>query len=141
MNLFEKKTAPDEPVTGVTALRQTVAARNKSPHALTAIAREIDGVGVAALEAFGTGRANLSIGNLQKLTKVLYGGHAEFDPDSGMLRSAYRAEPKPLCAAYPKFAAPPSMGLGSYENGAPQPVKPEKPKEKKSRPGWIGGLF
>ena len=99
-------------VTGVDVLRRTIAARNKSPHALTAIAREIDGVAVAMLEAFGVGNADLGIENLQALTKVLY-PHSELDPASGMLRPVNRTV-RPLCTAYPEFIATPSMGLGNY---------------------------
>jgi len=67
-----------------------VKARNRSPHALSLIAREID-VGASMLEDFAAGRGNLSVEVLKALTKVLY--DAEFDPESGMLRSANKAEP------------------------------------------------
>jgi len=120
-----------------------VKARNRSPHALSLIAREID-VGASMLEDFAAGRGNLSVEVLKALTKVLY--DAEFDPESGMLRSANKAEPAMLCVAHPKQRHPKlSPGYRPMPPGphlpGPQPVVPEKPQPKRGRPGWIGGFW
>jgi len=146
MNLFEKKTASDEPVTGVTVLRQTVANRNGRPHSLTAISREIDGVSTATLEAFGAGKADLSVDRLQALTKILY-PHSEYDPESGMLRSSNREPSRPLYTAdlgrpFDPKSSPTytPVGPGPHLPG-PQPVKPENVQKPKGRPGWLGGFL
>ena len=56
----------DEPtITGTDVLRQTVKARNKSPHAISVIAREIDGIGAGTLEDFAAGNADLPVEALQ----------------------------------------------------------------------------
>jgi hypothetical protein len=57
-----------------------------------------------------------------------------------------KAEVKPMCpSGYPPrldpktlpFYVPPRVPGEFYP--APQPVKPDKPKVKTSRPGWLGG--
>lgn len=142
IGLFEKKAAPEPIVTGTDVLRKTVAARNKSPHSLTALAREIEGLATVTLEAFAAGKADLSVEMLQKLTVVLY-PHAEFDPETGMLRSANKAEPA-------SYNHPPRFDPKSHPFYQPPhdpnrprlavpPAKLEKPKG--PEPGWIGGFF
>ena len=107
MNLFKKEAAVDEPpiTCGVMVLRKTLHAWNRSPNAMALIASEIEGVGVSTLEAFAAGKADLSVEALKALTKVLY-PHGEFDPESGILRSANRAEPKPAYTALPPSVDP-----------------------------------
>src|SRR4051812_44667058 len=80
-----------EPVTGVTVLRQTVRARNRSPNALTLIAREV-GVSASTLEDFAANRADLDVATLKALTPILH-PHAEYDEESGLLRSSNRNPP------------------------------------------------
>jgi hypothetical protein len=57
-----------------------------------------------------------------------------------------KTEVKPMCASgYPPFIDPKSHPFYTRPRDpgapllAPQPVKPEKPKVKTSRPGWLGG--
>jgi hypothetical protein len=141
----------EEITTGVDVLRKTVHARNKSPHALRLIADEVPGVGAGTLEDFSRGKADLGIEALQALTKVLY-PHAEYDVESGMLRSANKAEPQamPDTATYPPPYSPKTpeqkvfwramreMEAIKQPCAAPQPMKPEPPQPKRGRPGWIG---
>jgi hypothetical protein len=134
----------EDTTTGVDVLRKTVHARN-SPHALTLIAGEVPGVGVGTLEAFAAGKADLGVEASKALTRVLH-PHAEFDPESGMLRPANRAEPKPLCSGYPPQRDPKSspghrpMPPGPHLPG-PQPVTPQKPQAKTKRAGWLSGFL
>ena len=60
----------NEPVDGVSVLRQALRARNKTPNMLSLIASEIDGVGVSTLEDFSNNKANLGIETLQILTQT-----------------------------------------------------------------------
>jgi hypothetical protein len=53
--------------TGIDLLRATVRVRNRSPHALALIAREVEGVSAGMLEEFSAGRAELSVAALQAL--------------------------------------------------------------------------
>ena len=62
---------PEPTVIGTDILRRALLAHNSKPHALTAVAREIEGIGVGTLEAFATGNANLSIDVLKALTRVM----------------------------------------------------------------------
>jgi hypothetical protein len=145
MNPFRKSEEPAmfEPVvTGTDILRQTVAHRSKSPHALTAIAREIDGLGTAALEAFAHGKANLAADKLQALTKVLYGGHAELCPDTNMLRSANKTPARSMRGAYSEpYAPPPNHVVPSNVAGSHSITLPQQPELKKTRPGWLGSFW
>lgn len=88
-------------ITGIDVLRGALKARNKSPNAMSLIASEIDGVGVSSLEDFADGKVTLGVMALQALTKILF--DAEFDAESGMLRSANRAEPITMGDAPPPF--------------------------------------
>jgi len=129
----------DEPtITGTDVLRWTVKARNKSPHALSLIVREIEGVGPGALEDFAVGKVDLGVEALQALTKILH-PHAEFDVETGMLRSANKAPVISMPANYPPSIGDPTL-LPTYQ--PPRPYSgfnlPPSPKPKK-RPGWLGG--
>jgi hypothetical protein len=108
-------------------------------HALSPIAREVEGVSAGMLEDIAAGTADLNVATLQALARVLY-PHAEFDPDSGMLRSVNRAEPMLLCTAPPDVidprASPYYFFAGPGAHLGPQPVVPPKPKAKTSRGGW-----
>jgi hypothetical protein len=132
---------PEPITTGIDVLRRTVAARNSKPHALTAIAGAIEGIGVGSLEAFATGHKDLSIETLKELTKVLY-PHAEYDVESGMLRSSNRTPARSFIVpdrydptSHPFYVPfdPDAPRIG------PQPVKPEPVKAKGPRPGWLAG--
>jgi hypothetical protein len=135
-------TTETEIKTGIDVLRRTLHARNRSPHALSLIAGEIPGAGVGTLEDFAAGKADLSVEALQALARILY--DAEYDPESGMLRSANKTPPQtmPNTATYlPKFAKsapyhPPSFDP-NQPRAAPQPLKPEPLKPRTPRPGWI----
>ena len=126
---------------GRDVLRKTLHARNRSPHALALIASNVDGVGVSDLENVIAGKIELPVPALQQLAKELY-PHSEYDPESGLMRSANRAEPTPLCTAYPEPFDPKSapyyfpVTAGSHIDRAPQLPK-SKPRPK--RQGWLGG--
>ncbi|MFH0300990.1 hypothetical protein AAFX91_27950 [Bradyrhizobium sp. 31Argb] len=128
-----------EATTGVDVLRRTVHARNRSPHALALIAREVEGVSTSMLEDFAAGKIDLGIAALQALTKELY-PHAEFDVESGMLRSTNRSEPRSLGVRPEPFDP---RTLPYYSPASPGahllPLRQEKPPAKKPRPGWLGG--
>ena len=140
MSLFSRKEVEPEPVvTGVDALRRAVKVRDAKAGVLLAVVREIDGLGITALEAFAAGKANLSVGHLKALAKVLY-PHSEYDPELNLLRSANKAS-KPMCTAYPERFDPKSAPYYFPHDPdaprlGPQPVKPAPAKPKPSRPGW-----
>jgi hypothetical protein len=137
MGLFEKKSEPEPVVTGIDILRKTVKARNKSPHSLTLLAREIEGVGAGQLEAFAEGKADLSVEALQKVAKLLYQS-AEYDVASGMLISV-KAPTRSLCAAYPPTYQPPpdAYDLVAVAKRPLLTLPPASPPKKLSRPGWL----
>ncbi len=118
MSLFSKRdSVMTEPtVTGIDVLRQTVKARNRSPHALSLIAREVDGVSASALEDFAAGKADLSVEILKALTKVLYPG-AEFDPDHNLLQT-------PSLPARPMGIKPPPYDPAKHPSYHPPPAGP-----------------
>jgi len=135
-------------VTGIDVLRKTVHARNRSPHALGLLAREIN-IGASVLEAFAKGEANLDVATLQALTKVLFHQHAEYDPESGLLHSSNKEPRQPICGPGfpvrydPEKAAcyPPPFKRGAREGvqparQGPQPLTAEPPPPPKTRPGW-----
>jgi hypothetical protein len=128
----------DKPVTGVDVLRQTVNARNKSPHALSLIAREVGSVSASTLEDFAAGKADLDVATLKALTPVLH-PNAEYDAELNLLRSANKAEPIPLGITPPPYKPKPLNFTPGLPPVGPRPVNPEKPKVKAGRPGWLGG--
>ena len=81
----------------IDVVRTTVKARNKSPHAISLIAREIDGIGAGMLEAFAENKLDLGPDALKSLTKIVY-QNAEFDPELNLLRSI--APPATLMASH-----------------------------------------
>ena len=130
----------DEPVvTGTDILRRTVHARNRSPHTLSLIVREIDGVGASTLEDFAAGKADLSVEALKALTKVLY-PRSEFDVESGMLRSANKTAIS-MPANYPPPLGDPTLWptyRGPRQPGEqPSNVLPPSPPPRKKRAGWL----
>jgi len=128
----------DQPVTGVDVLRLTVKARNRSPHAITLIAREI-GVAASTLENFVAGKVDLPVEKLKLLTKELHPG-AEYDETLNLLRSANRAPPIPFGKPPPPFKpVAKTYKVGVLQNPGPQPVNPVKSEQPKSRPGWLPG--
>jgi hypothetical protein len=142
MNLFKRQDAAamSEPaITGVDVLRKTVHARNRSPHALSLIAREVDGIGAATLEDFAAGKADLGVETLKALTKVLY-PHSEYDEAANLLRSANKQQATSYVPPdkFDPASAPYCFRVTSGPQLGPQPVVPparEKPKAT-TRPGW-----
>ena len=127
--------------------RAALYARAKKGH-LALVARDLNehnlNVTVASLEAFLSG-AGLPVPALRQLAKDLFPG-AEYDPESGLLRSANRAEPKPgpipppawtpalaAASAYPPAFNPATSR--AYPSPL-RPVKPAPPTIKMRRPGW-----
>ena len=139
LNPFKRKDPTmDEPaITGTDVLRKCVKARNSKPHVLTAIAREVDGLGTGTLEDFGNGKAELSVEKLQALTKVLF-PHSELDPASGMLRSANKAPPRGYITP-PRFDPKSSPYYFPFDPNAPRfNLKPDKPEPVKAKGGPVG---
>ena len=142
MSIFKTKDpAPEPVVTGIDVLRQTVKARDHKAGALKAIASGIDGIGMSNLEAFING-GDLKVETLQALAKVLYDG-SEYDPESGLLRSANKTPPKTYVhpprwdpKSHPYYVAP--REPGAYYP-PPKPVKPVPTKPQGPRPGWADG--
>ena len=125
-------------VTGTDVLRRTVHARNKSPHAICLIAREIDGVATHTLEDFAAGQADLGVEALKALTKVLY-PNAEYDAGANLLRSANKQEATGFILP-PRFDPKSSPYYFPVQAGpqiGPQPVIPVPAKPAATtRPGW-----
>ncbi len=143
MNLFSKPAMAEPTVTGVDVLRATVKARNRSPHAMSLIAREIDGVSASTLEDFAAGKADLSVATLKALTKLFY-PNAEYDEELNLLRSLAK-EAKPIGIKPPAYnperhsphhppAAPRTRGAATIAS-----VKPAPPAKPTGRPGWAKG--
>ena len=62
--------AQDKIVTETDALRMTINARNKSPHALSLITREVS-IPAGRLEDFASGKIDLDVAELKALAKIL----------------------------------------------------------------------
>jgi hypothetical protein len=64
----------------------------------------------------------------------MWAGHTEYDPVSGMLRSANKTEARSdaVCPGHPVTY---SIGINTI---GPQPEKPQT-QTKKKREGWLGG--
>lgn len=123
---------------GTDVLRATLRARDRAAGALTRIAREC-GMSVSTLEAFAAGKTDLDVATLKRLTTELH-SNAEFDEESGMLRLTNRAAPIAIGKGPPPYKpTPKTYQVGVLQGRGPQPVVPEKPKPKTSRPGWLGG--
>lgn len=122
-------------VTGTMVLRQTVKARNKSPHALSLIAREL-GISASTLEDFAAGTVDLDVETLKALTPVLH-PFSEYDAELDLLRSANRAEPTPGgIPPSPYEATPKTYKVGMMQGLGPQPALPLPPTKPK-RTGWL----
>jgi hypothetical protein len=129
--------------TGIDFLRAMVGARVKQC-AEVRIAAEIS-ISADHLRAFAEGSRALPVEKLRALAKQLTGGHAEYDSESGMMRSSNRTPARPLSTAYPGPYKPPKDYVAplSFANGGGRLrlAEPPKPQPKTSRPGWLGGFF
>ena len=121
--------------TGTDVIREALRVRNRKSN-LIAIARDIQ-VSPHLLDSFIERKASLSPDILRKLTTELWGGQAEFDAELNLLRSANKTPPMSMGSRPPRCERKPVDHPG-YTMG-PQPVKPERPKAKTPRPGWLGG--
>jgi hypothetical protein len=141
MNLFKRnEVVAPETITGIDVLRRTVRARDSKGGVLKAVVREIDGLSLSTLEDFAAGKAELSVAILQKLATILYDG-CEYDPESGLMRSANRQEPKP--AGIPPAPLDRNYAhhyIPQFDPSAPRPnFNPGPPITKpwsSKRPGW-----
>lgn len=128
-------------VTGIDVLRQTVKARNRSPHALSLIAREVDGASASALEDFAAGKIDLGVEILKSLTKILY-PNAEFDPAANLLRPL-SAPTRPMGITPPPYDPakhsphhPPPVGPHTRATSGIATVTPAAPTKRVGTPGW-----
>jgi hypothetical protein len=127
-------------VTGTMVLRQTVRARNKSPHALSLIAREV-GISASMLEDFAAGKIDLNVDALKALTKELY-GNAEFDSELDLLRSIappatpMGVTPTPYDIDKHSRYHPPPIGPWTRAGGI-KSVSPSLQARPLRRPGWV----
>ena len=80
--------------TGTDAIRQMLRVRNKKIN-LASLARDL-GISSDMLDTFIDGKRSLPIPVLQDLTKVLWNGHAVYDPEVDRLRPARQEPAKPL---------------------------------------------
>ena len=112
--------------TGTDAIRAQLRIFMAKGH-LATVAHDIDGAGVAVLESFATGGAQLPLPVMQQLAKLLL--DAKLDPATGLLQPLQRPESRPLCASgIPRFEpkdAPFFQPLqASASRPGPSPVKP-----------------
>ncbi len=130
----------EKPITATDVLRETVRARNRSPHAFALVARELDGVSTGLLEDFAAGKADPNVEVLKGLTKLFY-PTAEFDEATNLLRST-APEPKPLgirpapydIEKHPAHAPPP---IGPWTKASGITGLPPSPHAgPPTRPGW-----
>jgi hypothetical protein len=125
-----------EPSTDV--LRKAVHARIRTPHALTLLAREIEGIGTHTLENFAAGKVDLQVETMQALAKLIF-PMAEFDAERNLLRPANKQEAKGYVLP-PRFDATTSLyyfPVTTEPQIGPQPVNPEPARPKATtRPGW-----
>ncbi|UGX96771.1 hypothetical protein G6321_00017155 [Bradyrhizobium barranii subsp. barranii] len=140
MSIFKKEVIPAPEISGTDVLRRTLRAWSNKPAVLHAIARDVDGVGVGMLEDFASGRIDLSTEVLQRLVKVMHGGHAVFDPESGMLKSAYADRPTRSYTAPDPYRPPADFVIARPTIG-PQPAEPPTTRVTNKRDGWLGKFF
>ena len=99
----------------------------------------IDGLGLSQLEDFGDGKANLKIEIIKKLAMTLF-PHSVYDAEAGLLRSANRTPARGFVTP-PPFDATKSPHYFKIDPSkpviGPQPVEPQPPLKKISRPGWL----
>lgn len=147
MPLFQKKSPEPEPpkVTGKDVLRGALKNYNRRPAAIAGLNEDLR-ISAGALDAFAGGADNLPAEKLTGLAKFLWGGHVEFDPESGMLRSAHREPARSLGVRAPPSPIKSREDVAAFFGapaptpaGAPQPVKPPPAKAGPawpSREGW-----
>lgn len=140
MGIFRKEVMPAPETSGVDVLRRTLRAWSNKSAVLIAVARDVDGVGLEKLDSFMHGKTDLSAEILQRLTTVMYGGHAVFDPESGMLKSAYADRPT-LSYTVPEPYRPPADFVIARPTIGPQPIMPPAAKTTTKRDGWLGEYF
>jgi hypothetical protein len=140
MSIFKKEVTPAPEITGIDVLRRTLRAWSERSAVLNAVARDVDGVGIEKLDSFMHGRTDLSAEILARLTTVMYGGHAVYDVESGMLKSAYADRPTPSYTV-PEPYKPPADFVIARPTIGPQPVKPSTTKTTTKRDGWLGEYF
>src|SRR6476620_2595136 len=110
-----------EVITTVTdAIRQRLRVRIKKMN-LAILSRDL-GISSDALQAFIDGKRSLPIPVLQGLTKVLWNGHAVYDPEVDRLRPARQEPAKPL-GVMPSLTLPLPTFTAGPAQGGPQPVK------------------
>jgi hypothetical protein len=143
MSIFSRKDPVTPEPAGVTALRRKVIACASKPSVLHAVARDVPNLGIDALQDFASNKAGLKPEILQALAKQMFDARLN---DDGLLEPLNKPEIKPMCASgSPPFVDPKSHPFYTPPRDpgapllAPQPVKPETPKVKTSRPGWLGG--
>jgi hypothetical protein len=141
MSIFKRKETAMPETTGIDVLRSATKARRRAGN-FGGLARDLR-VSIADLEAFADNGKPLAEPVMQALAKEMFGAKLNAD---GLLEPLNKAEVKPMCASgYPPrldpktspFYVPPRVPGEFYP--PPQSVKPEKPKVKTSRPGWLGG--
>lgn len=137
MSIFRAKAeeTPAVTVTGRDVLRQALRSRKLG---LATIAREL-GISADALEAFVAGSKDLPVDALNRVTAEIFGGHTEFNPETGLLQSANRTPPIAIGIRPepfdPKSRPPVAINRGGHVPFAP--VKGAKPQPAwPRRAGW-----
>jgi hypothetical protein len=125
--------APVKPpiVTATDLLRAALKSKN-----LAAMAKELQ-VATETLNSFVAGRTDLPSTLKQQLTSEIFGGTAIYNAELDRLQSSNQAKPTPMSALPPRYVPPKvNYQAGVMTQRGPQPVKPEKPKAERYRPGW-----
>jgi hypothetical protein len=140
MNIFKHKEAiVEEPnISGVDIIRARLAAWSAKPAVLQAVARDVEGVGIGSLQDFIAAKREFSAEILVALTKVVYAGHAVFDPVSMMLKSAYEDQPV-RSFVRPDPYQPPADHVVARAGGLRLP--PPQTKTTTERKGWLGTFY
>ena len=105
--------------TGTDAIRQKLRVLNKKMN-LAILARDL-GISSDMLDTFIDGQRSLPIPVLQGLTKVLWNGHAVYDPEVDRLRPARQEPAKPL-GVLPSLTIPLPTYTAGPAQGGPRPV-------------------
>ena len=143
MSIFNKKEPPTpEPISGIEALRQAVAARMHKAGVLHALARDVAGARLSELEDFVQRKRVLQPAVLAGLAKEIFDARLD---ENDMLVSLNQKPPTPLCAAnYPSkidpktspYYSPPPHDHDAVLARMPRQVNPVLQKLKRPRPGW-----